>query len=130
MPKTRSSTKTDANNNQQSILHEDLSVPALPIRNVEEIRAKNLESNRIFLESLLLTKLRDDFKDISNSLQPKKEPKKRQYLMVTEQQPVRRSKRLLHMDPAGNKLPSPEVSENEDENNGSGLVVSYERRSL
>ena len=34
-------------------------------------------------------------------------------ITVTENVPVRRSRRLAHMDVNGNKLPSPEVSENE-----------------
>ena len=53
-----------------------------PIRNVEEIRRKNLEDNKAFLEGLLMTKIRDDFKSLSHSLQPasvKKEAKKRDF---------------------------------------------------
>lgn len=70
-----------------------------PSRNVEEIRRKNLEDNKAFLEGLLMTKvsfdrinraidalrsllqIRDDFKSLTNTLQPtvKKEGKKRDF---------------------------------------------------
>ncbi|CAF4989368.1 unnamed protein product, partial [Rotaria magnacalcarata] len=49
-----------------------------PMRNVEEIRRKNLEDNKAFLDGLLLAKIRDDIKNLTNTLQlsAKKDTKK------------------------------------------------------
>ncbi|CAF1157916.1 unnamed protein product [Rotaria sp. Silwood1] len=106
-----------------------------PVRNVEEIRRKNLEDNKAFLEGLLMTQIRDDLKSLANTLQPtvKKEAKKRdnKYITVAEKIPVRRSRRLAHMDVDGNKIPSPEESDNEMDTTKDQSITSivYRRQS-
>ncbi|CAF0985203.1 unnamed protein product [Adineta ricciae] len=102
-----------------------------PMRNIEEIRRKNLEDNKAFLEGLLMIKIRDDFKSLTHSLQPEGKKRDYKYITVSENVPVRRSRRLAHMDVDGNKLPSPEVSDsemnaNEDEN----TVVMVKRQKV
>ncbi|CAF3757890.1 unnamed protein product [Adineta steineri] len=105
-----------------------------PVRNVEEIRRKNLEDNKAFLEGLLMTKIRDDFKTLTSVLQPtiKKEAKKNgyKYVTISENVPVRRSRRLAHMDINGNKLPSPEESDNEMDttNQNESVAPTYQRK--
>ncbi|CAF3572717.1 unnamed protein product [Rotaria sp. Silwood1] len=100
-----------------------------PVRNVEEIRRKNLEDNKAFLEGLLMTQIRDDLKSLANTLQPtvKKEAKKRdnKYITVAEKIPVRRSRRLAHKDVDGNKLPSPEESDNEMDTTKVYLILNF-----
>jgi hypothetical protein len=102
-----------------------------PTRNIEEIRRKNLEDNRAFLESLSMTKIRDDFKSSSNTLQPtvRKEAKKHGYKYVSENVPVRRSRRLAHMDVNGNKRSSPEVSDTETDSTTETQTVVYRRQT-
>ncbi|CAF1148528.1 unnamed protein product [Rotaria sordida] len=106
-----------------------------PVRNIEEIRRKNLEDNKAFLEGLLMTQIRDDLKSLANTLQPtiKKEGKKRdyKYITVSENVPVRRSRRLANMDVNGNKLPSPEESDNEMDTTKDRSVMSvvYRRQT-
>ena len=116
----------------KSSIPEEISSP--PNRNVEEIRRKNLEDNKAFLEGLLMTKIRDDFKSSSHSLQPtiKREAKKRdvKFVTVTENVPVRRSRRLANLDVHGNKLPTPEQTEDETENQQPKIVVKRVYRRL
>ncbi|CAF3320699.1 unnamed protein product [Rotaria socialis] len=105
-----------------------------PMRNVEEIRRKNLEDNKAFLDGLLLTKIRDDIKTLANTLQlsAKKDAKKRdcKYITVSENIPVRRSLRLANMDVDGNKIASPEESDNEMDTTKDQSVTIYRRQTI
>ncbi|CAF3988602.1 unnamed protein product, partial [Rotaria magnacalcarata] len=70
-----------------------------PMRNVEEIRRKNLEDNKAFLD-------------------------------VSENIPVRRSRRLANMDVDGNKIASPEESDNEMDTTKDQSVTIYRRQTI
>ncbi|UJR09371.1 hypothetical protein I4U23_013615 [Adineta vaga] len=120
-PVAKRRAQTKVNLSEIEIL-EDVEIKEEPMRNVEEIRRKNLEDNKAFLEGLLMTKIRDDFKSSTNTLQP---------TMKNEGKKLRRSRRLAHRDVDGNKLPSPDVSDTEmDTAQNENVFVTTQRRKV